>query len=73
MKHNKREDEWSKFQGKFHDLKIKENTKKANNQSLYTLNILKQDKFWNEPATSVAELNEILLDKGDISEKLISS
>ena len=73
MKHNKREDEWSKFQGKFDDLKIKENTKKANNQSLYTLNILKQDKFWNEPATSVAELNEILLDKGDISEKLISS
>ena len=41
MKHNKREDEWSKFQGKFHDLKIKENAKKANNQSLYTLNILK--------------------------------
>lgn len=70
---NKHEDEWSKFQGKLHDSKINEKTKKAHNQSLHTLKLLKQHKLWKRPAISAAKLKEILQIIGDISEKIVET
>ena len=69
---NQREDDWNKQQNILTDKKILEKLKKANNQSIYTNNLLQTCKSWGGSVTSTDELDDILRAHGDLAKKIMA-
>ena len=69
---NQREDDWNKQQNLLTDKKILEKLKKANNQSIYTNNLLQICKSWGGSVTSTDELDDILRAHGDLAKKIMA-